>query len=75
MKYSSHNLHEPGITLPLTFEIKVFVEFRPAGRPVEYAPMVLTKDPETAADTIVHTKGWDQLPDYRPTDVWVDGGI
>jgi hypothetical protein len=75
MKYSSNNLHEPGITLPLKFKVKVLVEYRPAGRPIEFAPMVFTTDPEAAADEIVRTKGWDQLPDYKPSDVWVDGGI
>ena len=75
MKYSSTNLHEPGVTLPLKFEIKVFVEYRPGGVRADHAPMVYTRDPEAAADEIVRTKGWDRLPGYEPSDVWVDGGI
>jgi hypothetical protein len=57
MKYSSRNLYEPRITLPLKFKVKVLVEYRPVGRPIEYAPMVFTTDPEAAADEIVRTKG------------------
>jgi hypothetical protein len=75
MKYSSRNLHEPGISLPLPFEVKVSVEYRPPGKAVECAPMIRTKDPEAAADEIIRARGWDRLPDYDPADVWVDGGI
>lgn len=75
MKYSSRNLHEPGISLPLHLEVKILVEYRPAGRLIGSTPMIFTKDPEAAADEVVRTKGWDQLPGYKPSDVWVDGGL
>lgn len=75
MKYSSHNLHEPGIVLPLRFRVKVIVEYRPGGVLTDYAPMVYTNDPEGSADQIVKEKGWDWQAGYRPSDVWVDAGM
>lgn len=75
MKFSSINLHEPGLALPLRFPVKVIVEYRPAGVRADAAPMIYTKDPEAAADEVVRTRGWDRLVGYRPSDVWVDAGM
>lgn len=75
VKYSSYNLHQPGINLPLPFKIKVIVEYRPGGVLSDAAPMVYTLDPEATADEIVRSRGWDRYPGYQPADVWVNGGI
>lgn len=75
MKYSSINLHEPGLALPLRFPVKVIVEYRPGGVLVDAAPQLSTSDPEAAADEVVRARGWDQRPGYRPADVWVDAGM
>jgi hypothetical protein len=75
MRYSSKNLNEPGIILPLRFEIKVIVEFRPGGILVDHVPVFYTKDPEAAVNDLVHERGWDRRPDYKHSDVWVDGAF
>lgn len=75
MKYSSRNLIEPGVILPLPFPVKIIVEYCPGGVCVDSAPMIYAKDPEAAADEIVRTKGWDRLPGHTSSDVWVDGGL
>lgn len=75
MKYSSINLCEPGLTLPLPFPVKVIVEYRPGGVRVDSAPQIHTSDPEAAADEVVRARGWNERPDYRPSDVWVDAGM
>lgn len=73
MKYSTNNLSD--LELPLQFTIMVIVEYRPKGVVTDYAPIVMTADPEAAADGIVRDRGWDKLPHYSPKDVWVDGGF
>src|SRR5262249_17306582 len=75
MKFSSRNLHETGINLPLRFPTKVVVEYRPGGVLADYAPIIYTLDPEAYADACVREKGWDRLPGYKPSDVWVDGAF
>jgi hypothetical protein len=75
MKYSSMNLNEEGITLPLRFPIKLIVEYRPNGVLLDYASMFYSADPEGATDKIVRTKQWDQIPGFKPSDVWVDGAF
>jgi hypothetical protein len=75
MKFSSRNLHERGITLPLPCPTKIVVEYRPGGVLADYAPIIYTSDPEAYADAIVREKGWDRQPGYRPSDVWVDGAF
>jgi hypothetical protein len=75
MKYSTRNLNEPGISQPFSLPIKVIVEYRPKGALRDYAPAFYTKYPEQATDEIVRTRGWDQLPEYRASDVWVDGAF
>lgn len=75
MKYSSRSLNEPGLTFPLSFPIKIMVEYRPGGVYVDHAPMVMTTDPESATDEIVRTKGWDRYPHFLTSDVRVEGGI
>ena len=45
------------------------------GGPIEAAVVVASADPEAAADEIVREYGWDRRPDYRPSHVWVDGGL
>lgn len=72
MKYSSTNLNEPGIPIPLPWPTKLIVEYKPNGVLSDYAPMTYTTDPEAEADKIVKEKGWDLLPGFQPTDVWVD---
>ncbi len=73
MKFSSNTLHEPEITLPLPFPIKLIVEYRPGGVLVDHAEIVVSTDPEAVADEIVRAKAWDLWLGYRPSDVWVDG--
>ena len=75
MKYNSRNLKELETSFPLSFPIKIFVEYRPGGELADYAPIFYTADPEPAVDDLVRTKGWDQRPDYQPLDVWVDGAF
>jgi hypothetical protein len=75
MKYSSINLHEPGIALPLEFPVKVLVEYRSEGVLIDYAPLLYTNDPEAAADEIVRARSWDRRPGYKASDVWVDAGM
>jgi hypothetical protein len=75
MKYSTHNLNDPKMSLPLAFPIKVIVEYRPNGVPVDSAPVVYSVDPEAIADEVVEARGWRRQPGYGPKDVWVDGGV
>ncbi len=75
MKYSSRNLSEPGMILPLGFKIKVIVEFRPGGVLTDHVPVFYTKDSEAAVDEVVRERGWDRRPNYKPSDVWVDGAF
>jgi hypothetical protein len=75
MKFSSINLNEPGIELPLRFVIKVTVEYRPDGNCEDFAPVLYSDDPEQAAEAVVRERGWDKLPGYDPKDVWVNGGF
>ena len=75
MKDSSRTLREPEVPLPLRFPVKVIVEHRPGGVPADYAPIVMTADPEADDDEIVRAKAWDQRPGYQPSDVWVDAGF
>jgi hypothetical protein len=75
VKYSTRNLNEPGIALPLPFSVKLVVEFRPGRNLVDDAPTFYSSDPESDVDYIVRVKGWDRYPGYLPTDVWVDGAF
>lgn len=75
MKYSSNNLHEPGIVLPLMFPVKIVVEYRPKGILIDSAPVVFSSDPEAIADETVIARGWNNRPGYDPLDVWVDGAF
>jgi hypothetical protein len=67
MKFSSRNLHESGITIPLPFATKIIVEYRPGGLLADYAPIIYSTDPEAAADAIVRERGWDRQPGYQST--------
>ncbi len=69
MKYSSRNLNEPEISLPLRFEMRVIVQFRPGGILVDHVPVFCTKDPEGAVDQIVRERGWDQRAAYEPSNI------
>lgn len=75
MKYSTTNLNEPGITLPLSFPMKLIIEYRPGGVLADFAPIMYSSDPERAADEIVKERGWDRLQNFQPTDVWIDGAF
>jgi hypothetical protein len=75
MKYSSHNLNESGIELPLQFPLKVVVEYRPGGVLTDHVPAFCAVDPEVAVDNIVRERGWDKSAGYDPLDVWIDGAF
>lgn len=75
MKYSSINLNEPDIRLPLRFPVKVHVAYRRNGAVVDDAPVFYSSNPEADADKIVTERGWNRRPDYQPTDVWVNAGF
>ena len=75
MKYSSRNLDDPAIRMPLPFPVKLIVEYRPDGVLADSAPTFYSADPEGAVDAIVREKGWDRRPDYHPLDVWVNAGF
>ncbi len=75
MKYSTRNLNEPVIELPLKIGLKVIVELRKGEVVLDHVPAFYTDDPEGAVDKVVQERGWDRRPDYRPRDVWVEGAF
>ncbi len=75
MKYSSRNLNDPGVRLPLPAPVKIIVDYLPGGVVADHAPVFYSADPEPHVDAIVRAKGWDARPGFDPADVWVDGGL
>lgn len=74
MKYSTRNLNEDGLTLPLPFPVKVIVEYKPGGVSRDLV-VVYSANPERAADETVLSRGWDKEEGYDPRNVWVDGAV
>ncbi len=75
MKYSSLNLHETGMPLPLPCATKLIVEYRSVGVAIDWAPPLYSVDPEGAADKIVLEKGWHERADYDPKNVRVNAAF
>ncbi len=75
MKYSSRIFNDPALRFPLDFPVKIIVDYMPGGVLADYAPTFYSADPEPAVDAIVREKGWDKLPGYDPSDVWVSWGF